>query len=106
VQVVLVVVVLVETIVIHILEVLEQLTQVVVEVEAVKMAHLLVLEVLVVQESLLLEPRSSFIFCRTSYKYSNYITSPSRRLQSSYIYSIWNANNINLCTFFLIKIIL
>jgi hypothetical protein len=29
------------------------------------------------------------------YKYSNYITSPSRRLQSSYIYSIRNINNIN-----------
>jgi hypothetical protein len=30
----------------------------------------------------------------------NYITSPSRRLQSSYIYSIRNTDNINnLCTF-------
>jgi hypothetical protein len=43
------------------MEVLEQPTQVVVVVELVVMAHLQVLEVMVVQESLLLEPRSSFI---------------------------------------------
>jgi hypothetical protein len=62
----------------------------------------------VVQESLLSEPQVQRILAAgPRHKYSNYITSPSRRLQSSYIYSIRNINNINnLCTFFLIKIIL
>jgi hypothetical protein len=47
-------------------------------------------------------PGSANLGASPRHKYSNYITSPSRRLQSSYIYSIRNINNINnLCTFFL-----
>jgi hypothetical protein len=50
-----------------------------------------------VQESLLLEPQvqRTILGVSSRHKYSNYITSPSRRLQSSYIYSIRNINNIN-----------
>jgi hypothetical protein len=40
-------------------------------------------------------PRFSEFRSKSRHKYSNYITSPSRRLQSSYIYSIRNINNIN-----------
>jgi hypothetical protein len=40
-------------------------------------------------------PGSAAFSVGPGYKYSNYITSPSRRLQSSYIYSIRNINNIN-----------
>jgi hypothetical protein len=48
------------------------------------------------QESLLLEHQEVSEFrSKSRHKYSNYITSPSRRLQSSYIYSIRNINNIN-----------
>jgi hypothetical protein len=40
-------------------------------------------------------PGSANLGSKSRHKYSNYITSPSRRLQSSYIYSIRNINNIN-----------